>query len=189
MAQPAHTEKLKAYLEKMGILSCNDNPWLPSLSDIGCVWEDVTALIDTHTLFYCKAYRRRTVYLSNRAYFLLKACRTPGPMPEKAAALYRLFEEAGPIAMAEAKTLAHMQPEEFSRACAQLLENCRITAFQNGKILNPNWSAFIYSTAPAWEAAADVPDGIPGSSDEAREELKKLLLRSMPEKETERLLR
>lgn len=56
--------KLRDYIDYAGILTCNVNPYLPSLSDIGCDWSDAVALIDSHDLFYCKAYRKRTTYLS-----------------------------------------------------------------------------------------------------------------------------
>ena len=47
-------EALQGYLEAAGILTCNVNPYLPSLSDVGCTWGDAAAVIDRHGLFYCK---------------------------------------------------------------------------------------------------------------------------------------
>ena len=58
--------RLLEYLENYGILLCNTNPELPALEDIGCTWGDVTALIDRQELFYCKAFKKRTTYLSRR---------------------------------------------------------------------------------------------------------------------------
>lgn len=62
------------YLNYAGILTCNENQYLPCISDIGCGMQDVSDLIDSYDLFYCKAYRKRTTYLSREAYFLLKQC-------------------------------------------------------------------------------------------------------------------
>lgn len=42
-------EALKTYLNMAGILSCNVNPYLPALDDIGCTWADAVALIDYGT--------------------------------------------------------------------------------------------------------------------------------------------
>ena len=67
------TNPLQSYLEINGILLCNRNPDLPALEDVGCTWQDVTELIDQHKLFYSKAFRKRTTYLSPEAYYLLKA--------------------------------------------------------------------------------------------------------------------
>lgn len=180
--------KLEEYLLKMGILSCNDNPYLPSLSDIGCVWEDVTALIDAHAIFYCKAYRNRTVYLSPEAYTLLCACRTPQKCSPDAKTVYELLRELGPVSKKALKPLCRLEPSRFEKAFGRLLEQCRITAFRNGRVLTPNWSSFVYSTDQAWAAAAGLPDKVMACR-EAMPKLKKLLLRSMPEKELERLLR
>ena len=69
--------QLLCYLEKHGILLCNQNPLLPSLEDIGCSWSDVVELIDNHQLFYCKVFQKRTTYLSAEAYYRLKQVRTP----------------------------------------------------------------------------------------------------------------
>lgn len=69
--------RLLSYLQINGILLCNANPYLPALEDIRCSWNDMTELIDSHQLFYCKAFRKRTTYLSAEVYYLLKAVRTP----------------------------------------------------------------------------------------------------------------
>ena len=76
--------RLLSYLQINGILLCNANPYLPALEDIGCSWNDMTELIDSHQLFYCKAFRKRTTYLSAEVYYLLKAVRTPKKMSESA---------------------------------------------------------------------------------------------------------
>lgn len=67
-------------MQKYGILLCNTNPDLPALEDIGCGWGDVTELIDRQELFYCKAFRKRTTYLSKETYYLLKEVRQKKPL-------------------------------------------------------------------------------------------------------------
>lgn len=178
-------EKLIEYLNFAGILTCNVNPYLPSLSDIGCGWGDVTALIDAHELFYCKAYRKRTTYLSNKVYFLLKQCRAQKPLDKKARRIYELLKgmEFGEIA--DLKAAACMEPKTFSKAFDLLLESCSITAFKNGKTLNPNWSTFVYSTAETWEKYAEK---VPAAGD-AKAELKSILLTTMSEKEFEKFIK
>lgn len=54
---------LAEYLDAMGILACNRNPYL---------WGEMTALIDRKALFLSKFFRHRTVYLAPRVYFLLR---------------------------------------------------------------------------------------------------------------------
>ena len=71
---------LQSYLGDNGILLCNRNPDLPALEDVGCTWQDVTELIDRHELFYSKAFRKRTTYLSPEAYYLLKAAKPQKPL-------------------------------------------------------------------------------------------------------------
>lgn len=177
--------KLYDYLAFAGILACNVNPYLPSLSDIGCEWNDMTGLVDRHELFYCKAYRKRTTFLSNEVYFLLKECRPAKQLDENAARVWSLLEKLG---TADAQTLreaALMERGTFLRAIDTLLGELRITAFQNGKILNPNWSAFVYCTADAWERHVKKP----APCGDPRQALKQIVTRTMPEKEFLQLIR
>lgn len=185
MENMANKTNLQEYLEFAGILTCNDNPYLPSLSDIGCEWPDVTALIDSHGLFYCKAYRNRTTYLSNQAYFLLKQCRSPKPMDVDASKIYELLKNAEALDSETLKPLSCLDPKKFTKAFNFLLENLYITAYKNGKVLNPNWSTFYYSTAETWEQSVKKPCAEP----DPRITLKAILLRTMPEREFDKFLR
>lgn len=176
---------LKEYLDYAGILTCNVNPYLPSLSDIGCEWSDAVALIDSHELFYCKTYRKHTTYLSNRVYFLLKKCLIQKPMNSDAAMIYDILKQAGPMQTSELKLLARMESSGFSRATNFLLENMYTTAYKNGDFLNTNWSTLVYSTADDWEKCVEAPC-IEG---DAQEELKMILTRTMSEKEFEKFVK
>lgn len=175
---------LSEYLTAMGILSCNRNPYLPALEDLGFTWGEMTALLDKKELFYCKAYRKRTVYLSPRAYFLLRQCRQRPPLAGETEALYELLKQTAPIETSDLKRLAGLGPKEFQRGFDFLLQNLYATALENGKVRNPNWSTFRYGTEQAWEsvAAAQPPSADPEG------ELRALLGQTMPEKELTRLL-
>ena len=176
---------MEEYMQAMGILSCNRNPYLPSLEDLGFTWGEMTALLDKHELFYCKAYRKRTVYLSPRAYFLLRLCRPRPPLAGEAAALYRLLEQTGPIETVELKRLAGLGPKEFQRGFDFLLQNLYATALENGEVRNPNWSTFRYGTAEQWvELAAQQQPSI-----DPEGELRALLSKNLAEQEVLRLLK
>lgn len=185
MPQTKEKTKLKNYLNYAGILLCNVNPYLPSLSDIDCQWTDATALIDDHELFYSKAYRKRTTYLSQEAYFLLKQCRTRKPLKGASERLYELLKESGPMETEQLKVLAGMDGPAFTKAFDFLLENLYVTAFKNGRILNPNWSTFVYSTAETWETTVEKPslEGDPQTR------LQELLLKTMPLEEFAKLIK
>lgn len=175
---------LSEYLTAMGILSCNRNPYLPSLEDLGFTWSEMTTLLDKKELFYCKAYRKRTVYLSPRAYFLLRQCRPRPELTESAAVLYEMLRQTGPIEAADLKRLTSLGPKEFQRAFDFLLQNLYATALENGNVRNPNWSTFRYGTAEQWEESAAPQQPSP----DPERELRALLGRALPEKELSRLL-
>jgi hypothetical protein len=180
-----YLNRLKDYLEYAGIITCNVNPYLPSLSDIGFSWTDATALIDSHELFYCKAYRKRTTYLSNSVYFLLKQCKNKKLMPYDATIIYDAIRQSGPLFMTELKLLTRMESSIFSKAFNFLLENMYITAYKNGEFLNSNWSTLVYCTAEKWEKCVDIPT----IKEEPHKELKIILTRTMPEKEFEKFIK
>lgn len=175
---------LKNYLDYAGILACNENPYIKCLSDIGCGWEDVSALINTYELFYCKAYRKRTIYLSPKAYYLLKSCKRQKPMDESAACIYDLMDQ-GPMDMETIRLLVCMDKKHLNKSFTFLLENLYATAMLNGRILNRNWSTYEYGTDQNWEAHVKRPV-IKG---DPRVELKAVLTRTMPEEEFDRLVR
>ena len=143
--------RLLDYLETNGILLCNANPYLPALEDVGCVWQDVTELIDRHLLFYSKAFQKRTAYLSQEVYYLLKAVRPQKPLTPAAETLYGLLKQ---VPMAETpflKRVSALSAKKYSQGFDFLLQNLYITAVKNGTVLNENWSTFYYGTAEEWE--------------------------------------
>lgn len=175
---------LKGYLTHYGVLTCNSTPIMPNITDLGFHWSDVTSLIDTHELFYCKSYKNRTTYLSPEAYYLMKQCKPQKTMSKEAAQIYRLLEK-NDMETYELKTFSFMKQDEYKKAFDFLLKERYITAIQNGRILNPNWSTFVYTTAEKWEAHTPQPR----LSSEPIERLTTLLSVFMTEKEIQRFLK
>jgi len=184
MREESTAVTLKNYLDYAGILACNENPYLKCLSDIGCGWGDVVALIDAHEVFYCKAYRKRTTYLSIELYFLLKEVRAQRQMDDTAAGVYDLLRNQ-PMDMEMLRMLTRLDRRELNKANQFLLGNLYITAMGTGRELNPNWSTFIYGTAQEWETHVKKPD----IGDTPEERLRAILGRSMSEREIDRLLK
>lgn len=143
--------RLLDYLETNGILLCNANPYLPALEDVGCAWQDVTELIDNQLLFYSKAYKKRTAYLSREVYYLLKAVKPQKPLTPTAETLYGLLEQIPTAETSFLKRVSALSAKEYSQGFDFLLQNLYITAVKNGMALNENWSAFYYGTATEWE--------------------------------------
>ena len=168
---------LQSYLEANGILLCNRNPDLPALEDVGCTWQDMTKLIDRHKLFYSKAFRKRTTYLSPEAYYLLKAVKPQKPLTPSAERILSLGN--GSIAeTAFLKQVCGLSPKEYRDGFDFLLQNLYMTAMANGTVLNESWSTFQYGTAQAWEALSPPP---PPCSD-PKAQLWRLLRPTVPER-------
>ncbi len=176
--------RLAEYLETNGILTCNRNPWLPSLENIGCGWTDVTALIDAHALFYCKTFRGRTTYLSPKACFPLRRCRAPRIMTEDSWQSFEALSVGPPLDTKALRWITGLPSKAYAAAFGALLEDMEITAVGNGNVLNPSWSAFLYGTAGAWEACRDAPP----VSENPEAALWDMLSRTVGRKDFERLL-
>ena len=169
---------LQRYLEANGILLCNQNPDLPALEDVGCTWQDVTALIGQHKLFYSKAFRRRTTYLSPGAYYLLKAVKPQVPLIPPAERILSLLDNGSTAETAFLKQVCGLSPKEYRDGFDFLLQNLYITAMANGTVLNENWSTFQYGTAQAWEALSPPPP----PCDDPKARLWELLRSTVPER-------
>lgn len=170
---------LQAWLTENGILLCNTNPLLPALEDIGCTWQDVTELIDSHRLFYSKAFQGRTTYLSPEAYYLLKRIRRQRPLTEPAKKLLALLRENPGSETELLKELSALPGKEYQTGFELLLKNLYVTALRNGRYLQENWSSFLYGTAEQWEK--DAPNRY--GCEAPRERLWKLLSAVMTEKQ------
>ena len=148
---------LQSYLGDNDILLCNRNPDLPALEDVGCTWQDVTELIDRHELFYSKAFRKRTTYLSPEAYYLLKAAKPQKPLIPPAEHILSLLGNGSIAETAFLKQVCGLSSREYRDGFDFLLQNLYIIAMANGAVLNESWSTFRYGTAHAWEALSPPP--------------------------------
>jgi hypothetical protein len=148
---------LLKYLQKYGILLCNTNPDLPALEDIGCGWSDVTELIDRRELFYCKAFRKRTTYLSKETYYLLKEVRQKKPLTPPAQRIYAILENGAEVETGFIKAVSGLDRKAYREGFDFLLQNLYVTALRNGKPLNESWSTFLYAAAAEWEKRAPGP--------------------------------
>lgn len=144
-------EELLDYINTHGILLCNVNQDLPSLVSLGYNWENITSLIDSHEVFYCKTYKKRSTYLSKEVYLLLRKCKPQKELDANSQLIYNLLKELDTSEKEDLKKKSELETKSFDKAFDFLLENLYITAFINGKYLNPNWSTFVYSTAKRWE--------------------------------------
>lgn len=169
---------LQSYLGDNGILLCNRNPDLPALEDVGCTWQDVTELIDRHELFYSKAFRKRTTYLSPEAYYLLKAAKPQKPLIPPAEHILSLLGNGSIAETAFLKQVCGLSSREYRDGFDFLLQNLYITAMANGTVLNESWSTFQYGTAQAWEELSPSP---PQCGD-AKVRLWELLRPTVPER-------
>ena len=165
-------------MQKYGILLCNTNPDLPALEDIGCGWGDVTELIDRQELFYCKAFRKRTTYLSKETYYLLKEVRQKKPLTPSAQRIYAILENGAEAETGFLKAVAGLDGKAYREGVDFLLQNLYVTALRNGKLLNESWSTFLYAAAE-WEKCA--PAAVP--IENASERLWEILSQTMTERQ------
>lgn len=175
---------LKEYLIHYGILTCNSTPTIPNITDLGFHWSDVTRLIDNHELFYCKAYKNRTTYLSPEVYYLLKQCKKQKPMSAESQEIHQLLKN-NTMETSELKAFSFMQQSEYKKAFDFLLKERYITAIQNGRFINPNWSTFVYTAAENWEAYT--PETV--CTTDPVEQLTTILQSFMTEKEVRNFLK
>lgn len=158
-------KSLKEHLAHFGLLTCNSTSTMPNITDLGFDWSDATNLIDKHELFYCKSYKNRTTYLSPEAYYLIKKYKKQKPMNTQAKQIYQLLEQ-NEMETIELKAFSFMKQTEYKKAFDFLLKERYITAIRNGRILNPNWSTYVYAAAEKWESYTPEPTVGPNSKEQ-----------------------
>ncbi|MDF2905931.1 MAG: hypothetical protein K0R34_1252 [Herbinix sp.] len=146
----ARQEELREYLDTNGILLCNENDILPSLCSLGYNMENIIGLIEQHQVFYCKAFKKRSTYLSIRAYQLLKRTKTVKELYPEAKMIFNDMKRYDFIDKEEFKANYNMEKKVFDKAFDFLLENLYITACA-GKRLNPNWYSYLYCSSERFE--------------------------------------
>lgn len=142
--------ELGDYIETNGILLCNENEELPSLCGLGYNMENIIGLIELQQVFYCKAYKKRSTYLSIRAFQLLSRIKTIKELYPEAEAIYNEMKKYDFVDKDDIKHALDMEKKTFDKAYDFLLENLYITAF-SGKRINPSWYSYLYSTADRWK--------------------------------------
>ncbi len=180
----ARQEELLEYIEKNGILLCNENNELPSLSGLGYSMENIIGLIELHQVFYCKSYKKRSTYLSVRAYQLLTRCKERKELTTEAAALYDEIKKYDYVDKDELKQSIGMDKKAYDKAFDFLLENLYITAYA-GKRINANWYSYLYCTTERWNKEVS---GLHYNGN-AREALRKLVGRNLEEKQFDALMK
>lgn len=146
----ARQNELADYIEDHGILLCNENEEMQSLCGLGYNMENIIGLIESHQVFYCKVYKKRSAYLSIKAYQLLSRIKTVKELSTDAEIIYNEIKKHDFIGKDDLKQMFHMEKKIFDKAFDFLLENLYITAF-SGKRINPNWYSYLYCTNDQWE--------------------------------------
>lgn len=146
----ARQEELKEYIETNGILLCNENKELPSLCGLGYNMENIIGLIELQQVFYCKAFKKRSTYLSIKAYRLLKRTKSKKELSPEAQAVFDAIRHSDFVDKDELRSRLLMDKKVFDKAFDFLLENLYLTALA-GKRLNPNWYSYLYCSAQRWE--------------------------------------
>jgi hypothetical protein len=182
------SEILLNYLNEFGLLCCNKNAYIKSIEDIGCTWQDMIYLINTHQIFYCKIYRHKTVYLSQELYFLLKTIQENAFMSSNAERIYRILENNPPQSTEMFKAVSGLTKKEFNAAQLELLEKLLITAISSYKSINVNWSSFLYGTSIQWEESGEFLQ-VEYSKDDARSKAINILEKTLRESDIAKILK
>lgn len=172
----ARQNELGDYIENSGILLCNENEELPSLCSLGFNMENIIGLIELHQVFYCKAYKKRSTYLSVKAFQLLSRCKTIKELNPDAEIIYNEIRKHDFVDKEDIKRSLPMEKKTFDKSFDFLLENLYITAY-SGKRMNPNWYSYLYCTVERWKKEVN---GLHFNGD-TKEALWKILGRNMKE--------
>lgn len=139
--------------------------------------QNLSYLIERRQVFYCKALSKRAIYLSLRAYQLLKRIRTQKALTPEARTILDEMKGLESVEKDELRKKLDMDSKTFGKAFDFLLENLYITACA-GKKLNVNWYSYLYCTAEQFER--DV-QGLHFNGN-AKEELWRIVGQTMDEK-------
>ncbi|HCD44052.1 MAG TPA: hypothetical protein DEQ64_10020 [Lachnoclostridium sp.] len=176
------------YINEFGLIGCNKDPYIKSLEDIGCTWQDAIHLIDIHEIFYCKIYRHKTVYLSKELYFLLKTIQENTSLSTNAERIYRILENNPPQSTEMLKVVSGLGKKEMNAAQSELLEKLLITAISSYKSINVNWSSFLYGTSFQWEESGDFFQ-VEDSKDDAKNKAIHILEKTLRKSDVTKILK
>jgi len=193
-ALSANARSLLAALDAHGALHLNSTPRFPNVTDIGGSWADVMELIEAKLCFLSRLVLGKTTYMSLRLY---AACAALAPasraLDAQTAAdplvpeLYRLLEDAGPLATDELALMLAVDTKRVRHALAWLQQGLYVTVFGPQRHLNPNWDTYGWCTRTQWEQACPLPLDPPGRP-QARERLASALGPYLSERQVNRTI-
>lgn len=173
----AREQELSDYLNAHGILLCNESKDMPSLDPLGYTMEHIAGLIERHEVFYCMVYKKRSTFLSSRAYRLLKRARAAYVPAGDEKTVYDALKRRELLQKDELREATGLEKAPFEKAFYTLLENMLVTAY-SGRRIRHNWYSYVYCTAELWEKQSE---GLHTNAD-PKEELLRLFLGTVDEK-------
>lgn len=149
-ANSVKIDELEEIINKTGILLCNEDKDIPSLSSLGYTMPDIIALIQHKKVFYCKLYKKKSTYLSVDTYLHLRRILQHQPLTESEIIILDFMKNKESVDKTELKNALSIEKKEFDKAFDSLLEKCLITAI-GGREINPNWFEYLYCTSEVWK--------------------------------------
>lgn len=180
----ARSDELEEYLEENGYLLMNEHPTLPSVCGLGYSVQNLVKLIERQKVFYSKSLGKKAIYLSVRAYQLLRRVKPQKPLNEEARKVLDEIKGHEGVDKTDVRKALGMESRLFNKAFDFLLENLYITAFA-GKKLNTDWYSYLYCSEHTF---CQRVAGLHFSGD-PKEELRRLVGKTMDEKNFELLCR
>lgn len=138
-------EELLEYFDAHGFLLMNEHKTLPSVDTLGYNMQNLVYLIEDRKVFYSKAFGKKPIYLSIRAYQLLKRVKEIRPLTQEAKVVLDEMQKQECTDKADIRKALGMDTKIFNKAFDFLLENLYITACA-GKKINANWYSYLYCT-------------------------------------------
>lgn len=150
---------LKSYFHNHGLLLCNDNKILPSLSSVGGDWNSIVAMIEQGEVFYSKLYQGRVTYLSQNFYAQIKPFRQRfDSISQTGREIYDFLDKKEYADTAEIKNIFMLSGKEFSKNMDELFKALLVTAIKRKDTINANWSSFYWGTYKTWEERHPLPE-------------------------------
>lgn len=178
---------LLAYVNRFGMIGCNSNKYVTSISEMGISLNAVMELIDHKEIFYTKVFMRRTVYISKQLYFLLKAIKGCKAHNYYESHILEIMKMLQPVSTKYLKAACKICNGKYNENFNKLLENMSITAYCTYEFMNPHWASMLYVTSSKWEEEIKYPS-IECPREEAEEKIKSILSNTIGQKYIEKLI-
>ena len=111
-------------------------------------------LIERHKVFYCMVYKKRSTFLSSRAYRLLKRARAAYIPAGDEKPVYDALKRRELLQKDELREATGLEKPPFEKAFYTLLENMLVTAY-SGRRIRHNWYSYVYCTGEFWEKQSE----------------------------------